>query len=531
MNQVGRRMLGEELGDKRKVKKRSNGQQVWWLKMMVVLAASLFLSRTFFFQVVTGRTQAGEAAGNSLERRWLPAKRGVIKDQQEKVMVRNKKNEEGEVVRDYQLGEAAGHLLGYVGEVSKEEMESGDLRAGERVGKMGVEKAFDEQLRGRAGQSLVEVDAQGEIVREVSKQSPVNGRELRLNVSGGLQEKISQVLEEREEDTKGAVVVSTVRGELLAMVSWPSFEPNLFEERSGKVEELLTDEDKPLFNRAALGVYPPGSVFKLVTAVAGLEEGKIDEETLIEDTGEITIGQYRYGNWYYDQYGKKEGELDIVGAIKRSNDIFFYKTGERLGVESLREWAKILGLGGRVDWDLGAQVEGGVPDPVEWEKRTGQRWFLGNTYHLAIGQGDLQTSPLQINRMTAAVVSGEKCELKVLGESRKCEELPIGEETRELVVEGMKQACSEGGTAFPFFDFSLPVACKTGTAQHGGEKDLPHAWISVVVPDKDREEKDLKAYEEGVVITVLLESAGEGSEQAGPVARQIADYLIEKIEW
>ncbi len=531
MNSVGRRMLGEQMGEKGKLRNSDSKGGMLWLKLVVVLLAGIFMSRAFFVQVVTGQIQSGQAQGNSLERKWIEAKRGVIKDREGEVMVRNSKNDKGEVEREYLLEEAGAHLLGYVGEVNEDEMEKFNLRAGELIGKMGVEKAFDEVLRGVPGQSLVEVDAEGEIIREVTRKNPIDGRELKLNVSKGLQEQITKVLREREDETKGAVVVTTVDGELLGMVSWPSFDANLFVKKDDKVKELLNSEDKPLFNRAALGIYPPGSVYKLVTATAGLEEGVIDENTLIEDTGEIVIGQYRYGNWYYDQYGKTEGELDVIGALKRSNDIFFYKTGEKLGVEKMREWSHKMGLGEKIDWDLGGQITGGVPDPIEWEKRTGQRWFLGNTYHMSIGQGDLRTSPLQINRMTATAVSGEICDVRVEGKSGDCSRVDIGDKTRELVVEGMKQTCSQGGTAFPFFDFKPQAACKTGTAQQGGEEALPHAWISVVVPKKGEEEFDLKAYEKGAVITVLLEAAGEGSEQAGSVAREVADYLIEDVEW
>lgn len=527
MSKASRAMLGEQLRQKRRVGNGDGGRVVDWLKIGVVMVMGLLLSRLFFMQVITGSRQSGQAEGNSLETRWLEAKRGVVKDREGEVLVRNGKNEQGELIREYRLGEAGGHLLGYVGEVSEEEMDGLGLRQGEKVGKMGVEKVFDEYLRGRAGQSLVEVDAKGEVVREVVRQRAISGRELRLNVWAGLQRRIAEVLEAREGETRGAVVVSSVEGELLALVSWPSFDAREMIKGGSEAVEILSDEKKLLFNRAVGGVYPPGSVFKLAVALAGLEEGAIDEETLIEDTGEIKVGEYRYGNWYFDQYGKTEGELDVKGALARSNDIFFYKVGEWLGVEKIGQWSSKVGLGESLAWDMGGQVEGRVPDPVEWEKQTGQRWFLGNTYHLAIGQGDLRTTPLQVNRMTAAVLSGEVCEVKVRGRVEKCESLGVEDKHRELIWQGMKQACSQGGTAWPFFDFRPQVACKTGTAQQGGEEDLPHAWISVVIPEVGGgKELTMEDYEEGVVLTVLLEAAGEGSEQAGKVARQVADYIV-----
>ena len=268
-------------------------------------------------------------------------------------------------------------------------------------------------------------------------------------------------------------------------------------------------------NRVTSGVYAPGSVFKLVTAYAGLESGEIDQETLIEDTGEIVIDQYRYGNWYFDQYGKTEGEINLERALARSNDIFFYRLGEKVGVDEIVSWASKMGLGERTGIELPGESEGLVPTRLWKERATGERWFLGNTYHLSIGQGDLTATPLQIARMTLAAVSGRRCQVSLLQDSEvECVDLGISSKNIEIVKSGMRAACATGGTAFSFFEFGPYVLCKTGTAQHAGQTSdevLPHAWITVAYPGDNPE----------MILTVMLDSAGEGSYEAGPVAKEI----------
>lgn len=509
----------------------------WWMRVMVFAVVGMILARVVFLQVVLGEQQVMVAEGNRLERVLVMADRGVIKDREDKILARNV-DMDGEVVREYPYGEVVAHVIGYVGEVGEEEVSQG-LVLGSRSGKMGVERSEDERLRGEFGEELVEVDATGKRVDLIGKREAVAGQSVKLNIDAELSKEIGRILAVREEEKgeyKGAVVVSRAgTGELLALVSWPSFDNNLFSGLPGegkykKMEEVLGDgERQPMFDRAVGGNYPPGSIYKLVTAVAGVEEGKVDRETTVLDEGEIKIDSYRYGNWYFDQYGKTEGEIGLQRALARSNDIFFYKVGEWVGVEKLGEWSRKLGLGRRTGIGLEAEGTGRVPDPLWKEKLTGERWFLGNTYHMAIGQGDLTVTPLQGNLMTAAVVSGKLCKPGlVVGEEGRCEDLSLSEVGREMIVEGMVGACSEGGTAASFFDFPVRVACKTGTAQQGGEEDDPHAWITAVVPAENSEGNRDDDYANGVVITVLLEASGEGSAEAGPVATQIARYIVEK---
>ncbi len=216
----------------------------------------------------------------------IPAKRGVIFDRFNQPLTG--------------MGEAASHVLG-------------------------LELVYDESLRGRPGSLLVETGADGSIIREIGRDEPQTGESLATTLDKGLQQKADALLAGR----KGALIAGDpATGAILALVSGPGFDPN-------SVEKYLNDQNSPLFNRAVGGVYPPGSTFKIITAAAALEERKIDGQTQIEDTGVIKIGDYQYTNWYYTQYGRTEGNLNVVGALTRSNDIFFNRLGEPLGIRAL----------------------------------------------------------------------------------------------------------------------------------------------------------------------------------------------------
>jgi len=365
------------------------------------------------------------------------------------------------------------------------------------------------------------------------------------------------------------VISNPENGEILALVSSPSYDSNVFSnqkpdtrsqipdasnQKSENVEDaikkILNSEDQPMFNRAISGLYPPGSTFKVVSALGALQEGKITVETEVEDKGVLKVGGLEFGNWYFKQYGKTDGMVDIVKAIRRSNDIFFYKVGQWLGIEKLSFWARKFGFGRLSGVDLPGEEAGLVPDK-KWKKEyKDEDWYLGDNFITAIGQGDLLATPLQVNMMTAVVANGGKlCRpnivqgpgSKVQGE---CENLEIKKEYMELVKEGMVGACDTGGTAWPFFKFKvkneelqvddenilgpeasdsadirrIPVACKTGTAESPGKDSKPHAWFTLFVPVKDPQ----------LVLTVLLEKGGEGSSDAAPIAKEILKWWYER---
>ena len=458
-----------------------------------VLTFALTLAKIFYLQVIEKGSHQLSSYANHIELKREVAQRGVVYDRRGEVVPRTP---------------AFAPIIGYVSQVTPDELgcfEGLCYLPGMLIGRAGVEKTFETTLRGRDGGKLVEVDADGREVRELGNNPSEAGSDLAL----ALDTRLTQIMYDALGGKQGSAVALDMQGKVLGLVSSPSYDP-------ANVAEYLSDTIKLYFlDRAIGGTYPPGSVFKPVTAYAGLGEGKITKDTEYKDTGEIRVGSYRYGNWYFDQYGRTEGSIDLVKALARSNDIYFYKVGEEVGVDKLVSWSAKFGLGQKSGIELPGEQEGLVPDRLSKERATGEKWFLGNTYHLAIGQGDLLATPLQIARMTLGIVSGRLCLVSLLKDSSpSCSDLSLKTEDIQTVTQGMKEVCASGGTAYPFFDFSPWVLCKTGTAQHSGQKtetDLPHAWMTVAYPGENPE----------MILTVMLEAAGEGSAEAGPVAKEI----------
>jgi len=509
--------------------------RLYWFYGIFIIGFLLLAGRLFELQIIFGQKNRAIADGNRIKKIIEPAPRGMIYDRSGREVVRNipiykkciavdkcqilareealkleaqNKTEDLRlgIGRDYLYGKAVAHVLGYLGEAGEAEVGSGEYELGDLVGRTGVEEKYNTVLNGQSGGELIEVDSLGNKIREIGKIAPVSGKDLFLSVDAEL----SRTAYEAMEGRAGAVVASEAKtGRILALVSSPSFNPNEITSQS------LNDPTLPFFNRAIGGAYPPGSTFKIVTATAGLEEGKIDAKTIFEDTGQIRVGDFVYKNWYFTQYGKTEGKINLVRAIKRSTDTFFYKVGEWVGPQKLAEWGRVFGLGKKTGIELPGEVGGLVPDPEWKQQNTGERWFLGNTYHFAIGQADLLTTPLQINMMTGVIANnGKLCQPTVLqGSESQCQDLKLKTETLELIKEGMKGVCSTGGTAFPFFDFTPAVACKTGTAEFGDPKNRTHAWLTAFAPVDDPQ----------IVVTVLVEAGGEGSYVAAPIAKKILE--------
>lgn len=523
----------------------------------LVILFAILLGRLFYLQVVEGERYRLISKENRVRVKTLPAPRGIIFDRKGEILVRNTPgyrlkignefkaishdealqieakegteaaNLEVDILREYLYPKTLAHVLGYTSEVNQNELSASgelDYELGEKIGRTGIEKEYDKILRGKKGREFLEVDAQEKKLDILGEVPPQSGQNLTLTIDLDLQKKAAEAL---GEVTGAVVVLNPQNGEILALVSHPSFNPNLFTQGGNpeEIENLFADEEKkPLFNRAISGLYPPGSTFKIVTAAAGLESGKINPQTQIEDVGEIVIGPYRFPNWYLTQYGKTEGVLDLVRAIARSNDIFFYKVAEWVGEKELGEWAKKFGLGQRLGIDLEGESEGLIPTPSWKESQIGEKWYLGDTYHIGIGQGYILTTPLQVSAWTSVIANGGslyKPHLVKNSASAKASADKQGflkKETVELIREGMRQACSEGGTGWPLFNFKvgdkeIQTACKTGTAEYGDPKGKTHAWFTVFAPIENPE----------LVITVLVEGGGEGSSVAAPIAKKILE--------
>jgi penicillin-binding protein 2 len=505
-SQSKRKGFGFSLSPERSRDVRLRVRSVWGV---FVLGIALILAKVLYLQVVEGGQHQLTSYANHVELKRELAPRGVVYDRNGVALVENKEEDE-KVMRTYPLGPAIAPVLGYISEVKEEELgcrEGLCYGPGMMMGRSGIERIMESTLRGNDGGRLIEVDSAGREIRELGSNVPEKGRDIQLSLDSRLQGAMYQAFEGR----KGSAVAIDMQGKVLGLVSSPSYDP-------AHIQDYLADTEQYYFlNRPIAATYPPGSVYKLVTALAGLSEGKITKETEYEDTGEIKVGIYRYGNWYFDQYGKTEGSVNLTKALSRSNDIYFYKVGEEIGVQHLVSWSRIFGLGEPTGIELPGEQDGLVPDELWKERVTGEKWFLGNTYHMSIGQGDLLVTPLQVARMTLGAVSGRLCKVSILKDSAVgCRDLDLKTEDIALVREGMRAACATGGTAFPFFEHTPWVLCKTGTAQHSGqveEEDLPHAWITVAYPGENPE----------IILTVMLESAGEGSAEAGPVAKKIID--------
>lgn len=491
--------------------------------VLAILMFGIVAARVTYLHVFEANQQLILSETNHIEQVRITARRGSILDRRGAVLAESVLSENVKDVspsawrRVYPLGVMGASVLGYLSEVNPEEVgcrEGLCYSQGMLIGRAGVESGYEQVLRGNDGGLIREVDAVGKVVRERGRNESEAGKSVKLTIDARLQEISYRAMDSarvKDEKVRGAVVAMNMQGEVMALVTYPSYDPS-------DIPRYLRDSSENYFlNRATNGLYPPGSVFKMITAYAGLVGGKITKETEIEDTGEIKVGEYRYGTWNFDQAGKKEGNLSLVKALSRSNDIYFYRVGEMAGVEVLVKMAKKFGLGRATGIEIGSEAEGLVPDPLWKERRTGESWFLGNTYHLSIGQGDLLVTPIQVARMSVATVTGRECMARILLDSEaRCSDLGIPTEYIEVIKEGMKAACSTGGTAYPFFSFDPYVLCKTGTAQHAGQKkedDLPHAWITVAYPGENPE----------MILTVLVESGGEGSSVAGPIAKQILE--------
>jgi len=454
--------------------------------------------------------------------------------------------------RKYQLGSLASHIIGYVGKINEEEYKKNEgYSIHDYIGKTGVEYAFEKYLKGEDGLKQIDMSVDGTTTAEYVTKEALAGNDVALTIDSKLQEAAEKSLKENLEKINnggfgkayeanaGSVVVLDVKtGEVLAMCSYPDYEPELFLDgiSSSKWEEYTSGESA-LINRTLQSAYAPGSIFKMVSAVAGLETNNITIEEQINDTGIYHAGGgYNPKCWYYTDYGRGHGYLNVSEAIKHSCNYYFYEVGNRMGVEELERYATYFGLGQKTNIELPGEVQGTLAGKTLYNK-TGQTWYPGNTLSAIIGQGENNFTPIQLAKYIAMLVNGGKdIDVTIVKEitknngrkintediddyinerlgikEKEVKDLKIKEENLNAILEGMKSVTTEtGGTAYSVFkDFEIEIGGKTGSSEAGKKTN---AWFAGFAPYNEPE----------IAIIVSVENGGHGYYTA-EVAREIME--------
>jgi len=446
--------------------------------------------------------------------------------------------------RDYVSGSNFAHLIGYVGKVNKEEIKDlTDYSIADYIGKTGLEKSYEKILRGNPEKWKVERDAFGQTKLESKISEPESGKSLVLWLDSDLQKKIERELNSMLSNTGAkagvGIALDPKTGGILSLVSLPTFDNNLFSKGLDieSLERVLNDPSEPLFNRAISGEYPTGSTIKPLIASAALEEKIISPQKEIYDPGFIEIPHeynpdivYTFLDWM------PHGWVDLRKAIAVSCNVYFYTVGggykdqKGLGVEKIKKYLGLFGWGQKIGIDLPEEKKGLIPDPAWKKEATGESWYIGNTYHLSIGQGYFRTTPLQVTAAFSAIANGGKLlkpkVVKTIVDSEKntIEELEpeiirqdfINPENLQIVREGMREAVTYGSSV-TLNTLPVKAAAKTGTAETGKE-GYYHNWVTVFAPYEDPQ----------IVLTIMVESVREGQAVALPVAKNVLNWYFTK---
>jgi len=438
--------------------------------------------------------------------------------------------------RHYDYSEALAHLLGYVGKLSPQEYDAlkDSYLLSDNIGKAGLEKQYESSLKGIDGQKKIEVDALGREKKIISQTQSVPGASLILSLDVGLQQKAYEVLKRQIPAGRGAVIISNPQtGEILALVDYPSYDDNLFAAgiKQADYQKLLNDPSKPLFTRSIFGEYPSGSTIKPTIAAGALEENIINRNTTVNSVGGIHVNQWFFPDWKAGGHGI----TNVTKAIALSVNSFFYYIGggygnfKGLGIDKLDKYFRLFGLGAPTGIDLPGERSGFVPTPQWKEEVKKEPWYIGDTYHVSIGQGDLLVTPIQVNNWTATVANGGKLMVphlalgivradgsQVIFPVKIVRQGFIKPANMKIVQEGMRETVVSG-SARSLSILPVAVAGKTGTAQWSSDKKN-HAWFTGYAPYDNP----------NFCITVLVEEGGEGSSVSVPIAKEIMDYWFSK---
>jgi len=429
------------------------------------------------------------------------------------------------------------HVLGYLGRISPEELqEHKNYLRDDWLGKTGLEYYYEDLLRGSYGERLIEVDSQGEIKNIFGQKESRVGKNIFLSIDEGLQKKlydeIRQMLRRLKTNRAAGIALNPNTGEILALVSFPNIDNNKFIQGFTKeeLEKNIQDPTKPFLNRVISGVYPPGSTIKPLIAAAVLKEGVVTPNQAINCIGSIIVYNKYYPNIFrvYHDW-KAHGTTNIIKAIAESCNVYFYTVGggygeiEGLGIEKISYYLKKFGLGKMLGIDLPGEIRGLIPDKNWKEKTKNEDWYIGDTYNVSIGQGDMMVTPLQVALATAAIANNgtlfkpqivSKIGDKLISSQVLEENITNDEEIFKIVKKGMREAVISGSAKY-LYDLPIKVAGKTGTAEASGNKN-PHGWFTCFAP-----------YEKPkIVLTILIENGGEGSSVAVPIAKEVLKWYF-----
>jgi penicillin-binding protein 2 len=454
--------------------------------------------------------------------------------------------------RHYPFGNLGTHAIGYISRINendlkklKEDNAYSNYNGTDHIGKAGVEQSYESELHGTTGFQQVEIDADGKAVRVLSSSAPISGNNIKLTIDAKLQ----LIAEKAFGDRRGSLVaINPKTGEVLALVSMPSFDPNLFVDGIDYDNwNLLNNSlDKPLINRALRGQYPPGSTFKPFVALAGLEAGKRNPPFAISDPGYYMLpnSTHRYRDWKPSGHGY----VDMKKAITISCDTFFYGLAMELGIEKLAGFVKHFGFGDKTKIDINGEVSGLLPTPEWKKKRYKQPWYMGETVIVGIGQGYTLVTPLQLAHATAVLANaGNSMQPHVVSAivntktgittpigNKIIDKIPLNPENLEIVKEGMIDVTLPGGTAsIVGANAGYSIAAKTGTAQVIGIKQNER-YNEKNVNERHRDHALFVAYAPAenptIAIAAIVENGGHGGSAAGPIARKVMDfYLLGKL--
>lgn len=436
-----------------------------------------------------------------------------------------------EVSRQYIYGTVGAHVIGYLGKLNPTQAKDPafrDVPPEAYIGQWGVEKIFDKSLRGTAGQRIIEVDALGREIRLLKENPPIKGQDLTLSIDIALQREVEKAFDGK---TGALVALKPDNGEVLGLISAPSFDPNKFAKGISSEEwtSLMKDKKLPMLDRAVQSQYPPGSTFKIITAIAGLESGLIDEATTSTCRGGISFGKWHFGCW------RKGGHntVSLHRALVESCDVYFYETGRKLGIDRIYDYATRFGLGKETGIVLGSEKKGLIPN-VAWKAETKKApWFLGETFVNSIGQGYISATPLQMAVMMSAVSNGGTVYRPTLVKDedpvvlRHAEVKPQTLEAIKLHLSGVVN--EPGGTGGAARSALMTVGGKTGTAQvvslrkeskYLTEKHRDHAWFVATAPVEKPQ----------IALAVLVEHGGHGGSAAAPIAKRAIEAYMQPVE-